>query len=165
MNRWTEAHPGIALRGSVPSTAWYSTTSSSIPPSPPQSLWPDGATMTAAFGEPRRGQELRRVDQPAWPIDSLLAQAPSDPRTLFAGTLEGVFRSTDAGASWTLISPQGSKEIHEIESLAVDPTNPDILYAAPGTCRGRRRTAASTGTTSRRGSSTTPTFFPSSSIR
>jgi photosystem II stability/assembly factor-like uncharacterized protein len=58
-----------------------------------------------------------------------LAQAPSDPRTLFAGTLEGVFRSTDAGASWTLISPQGSKEIHEIESLAVDPTNPDILYA------------------------------------
>jgi photosystem II stability/assembly factor-like uncharacterized protein len=48
---------------------------------------------------------------------------------LFAGTLEGVFRSTDRGVSWTLISPPGSKELHEVESLAVDPVNPDIVYA------------------------------------
>lgn len=57
------------------------------------------------------------------------AQAPSDPRTLFAGTLAGVYRSTDAGASWALISPPGSTEIHEVESLAVDPVDPNILYA------------------------------------
>ncbi len=58
-----------------------------------------------------------------------LAQAPSNPKMLFAGTLEGVYRSTDAGATWTSISPPGSKEIHEVESLAVDPANPDIVYA------------------------------------
>jgi len=57
------------------------------------------------------------------------AQAPSNPRILFAGTLEGVFRSSDAGASWDLISPPGSKEIHEVESLAVDPADPNIVYA------------------------------------
>ncbi len=56
-------------------------------------------------------------------------QAPSNPSILFAGTLQGVFRSTDAGASWQQISPQGSREIHEVESLAVDPRNPDIVYA------------------------------------
>jgi len=56
-------------------------------------------------------------------------QAHSAPRTLFAGSLEGIFRSTDAGASWSLISPQGSKEIHEVESLAIDPSDPNILYA------------------------------------
>jgi photosystem II stability/assembly factor-like uncharacterized protein len=56
-------------------------------------------------------------------------QAPSDPRTLFAGTLEGVFRSADGGASWAQISPPGSSEIHEIESLAVDPADPNIVYA------------------------------------
>jgi photosystem II stability/assembly factor-like uncharacterized protein len=55
-------------------------------------------------------------------------QAPSDPRILFAGTLDGVFRSTDAGAAWTQISPPDSREIHEVESLAVDPVNPDIVY-------------------------------------
>ena len=58
-----------------------------------------------------------------------LAQAPSDPQILFAGTLQGVYRSSDSGANWTQISPPGSHEIHEIESLAVDPTDPDILYA------------------------------------
>ncbi|MGA2536448.1 MAG: transcriptional regulator [Terracidiphilus sp.] len=58
-----------------------------------------------------------------------LTQAPSDPRMIFAGTLEGVYRSADSGATWTLISPSGSKEIHEVESLAVDPTNAEIIYA------------------------------------
>ena len=58
-----------------------------------------------------------------------LAQAPSDPRILFAGTLDGVFRSENSGATWTQISPPGSKEIHEVESLAVDPGNPQVVYA------------------------------------
>lgn len=58
-----------------------------------------------------------------------LAQAPSDPRILFAGTLKGVFRSTDSGAAWEPISPVDDREIHEVESLAVDPGNPDIVYA------------------------------------
>ena len=58
-----------------------------------------------------------------------LAQAPSDAQTLFAGTLTGVFRSSDAGATWQRISPPGDREIHEIESLAVDPKNDEIVYA------------------------------------
>jgi photosystem II stability/assembly factor-like uncharacterized protein len=58
-----------------------------------------------------------------------LVQAPSDPKIFIAGTLEGVFRSSDAGATWTSISPPGNKEIHEVESLAVHPLNPDIIYA------------------------------------
>jgi photosystem II stability/assembly factor-like uncharacterized protein len=65
-----------------------------------------------------RGQSIRAF-----------AQAPSDPRILFAGTLTGVFRSRDAGVSWKLISPPGSREIHEVESLAIDPENPEVVYA------------------------------------
>jgi photosystem II stability/assembly factor-like uncharacterized protein len=65
-----------------------------------------------------RGQSIRAF-----------AQAPSDPRILFAGTLTGVFRSRDAGVSWKLISPPGSREIHEVESLAIDPENPEVIYA------------------------------------
>ena len=58
-----------------------------------------------------------------------LAQAPSDAKMLFAGTLAGVFRSTDGGETWSQISPEGSKEIHEVESLAVDPADPQVVYA------------------------------------
>jgi photosystem II stability/assembly factor-like uncharacterized protein len=57
------------------------------------------------------------------------AMAPSDPKMLFAGTLDGVFRSPDAGATWAQMSPPGSQEIHEVESVAVDPVDPNIVYA------------------------------------
>ncbi len=58
-----------------------------------------------------------------------LVQAPSNSRILYAGTLEGVFRSRNEGATWSQISPPESHEIHEIESLAVDPSNAEIVYA------------------------------------
>jgi photosystem II stability/assembly factor-like uncharacterized protein len=58
-----------------------------------------------------------------------VARAPSDPNVILAGTLKGVFRSSDNGKSFVQISPEGSTEIHEIESLAIDPDNPKIIYA------------------------------------
>jgi photosystem II stability/assembly factor-like uncharacterized protein len=57
-----------------------------------------------------------------------LAIAPSNPDVIMAGTLSGVFRSRNAGASWERISPAGDAEIRNVESLAVDPGYPDIVY-------------------------------------
>ncbi|MCL2660627.1 MAG: hypothetical protein FWD64_08940, partial [Acidobacteriaceae bacterium] len=54
-----------------------------------------------------------------------MAYAPSDSRTVVAGTLTGVYRSQDGGVHWQLISP----EIHEIASVAIDPKDPNIIYA------------------------------------
>ena len=71
-----------------------------------------GATWTSAAGD--AGQSVRS-----------LTFAPSDPKIMVAGTLEGVFRSTDGGAHWERISPKDSAEIHEVESLAVDPREPE----------------------------------------
>jgi photosystem II stability/assembly factor-like uncharacterized protein len=71
------------------------------------------------IGEPEmQGQSVRA-----------LTSAPSDPKQLVAGTLEGVFRSTDTGAHWERISPKDSTEIHEVGSVAVDPTDPNVIYA------------------------------------
>ena len=58
-----------------------------------------------------------------------LALAPSNPRVLVAGTLDGVFRSRNGGDSWERISPENHAEIKNVESIAVDPGNPDIIYA------------------------------------
>ena len=71
------------------------------------------------------------IESPAFkgrPVHAL-QQAISDPHILIAGTLQGVFRSSDSGKTWTEISPQDSREIHEVESLAIDPGNADIIYA------------------------------------
>lgn len=57
------------------------------------------------------------------------AMAPSNSDVLVAGTLEGVYRSMDAGATWKLISPANHPDIRNIESVAIDPRSPDIIYA------------------------------------
>ncbi len=57
-----------------------------------------------------------------------MAVAASDAKIMVAGTIDGVFRTTDAGQSWQKISAN-SQEIHNIESIAVDPKNPDVVYA------------------------------------
>lgn len=75
-----------------------------------------GRTWAAVSG--MQGQSVRA-----------LAQSRSNPRVLVAGTLRGVYRSDDAGASWREISPPDSTEIHEVESVAIDPYNPSIIYA------------------------------------
>jgi photosystem II stability/assembly factor-like uncharacterized protein len=58
-----------------------------------------------------------------------LSASASNPKILIAGTLKGIYRSTDGGSHWQLISPEGSKELHEVESIAIDPVNPQIIYA------------------------------------
>jgi photosystem II stability/assembly factor-like uncharacterized protein len=63
-----------------------------------------------------------------------LAISPSDSNLLIAGSanddpkLNGVFRSIDAGKKWERISPVGDKEIHNIESVAIDPRNTNHIY-------------------------------------
>lgn len=56
---------------------------------------------------------------------------PSNPDTLYAGGVAGgVWKSTDAGASWI---PTGDTLINlAIASLAIDPNNPQVLYAGTG---------------------------------
>ncbi|HTD24085.1 MAG TPA: YCF48-related protein [Terriglobales bacterium] len=58
-----------------------------------------------------------------------LALANTDPKTIVVGALDGVFRSKDGGDSWTQITPLNHNEMKNFESVAIDPTNPDIIYA------------------------------------
>jgi photosystem II stability/assembly factor-like uncharacterized protein len=58
-----------------------------------------------------------------------LALAPSDPSTLVAGALDGVYRTRNSGKTWERISPDASAEIKNIESIAIDPLDPNTVYA------------------------------------
>ncbi len=72
------------------------------------------------------------------PVGSIgaLAVAPSDPKTIYAGTGEtdiredlssgnGVYKSTDGGATWSHI---GLEDTRQISQIAIDPQNPSIVY-------------------------------------
>jgi photosystem II stability/assembly factor-like uncharacterized protein len=65
-----------------------------------------------------------------------IAVAPSDPKTIYAGTGEsdirsdlssgnGVYKSTDGGSSWTHI---GLEDTRQISRIVVDPQNPNVVY-------------------------------------
>jgi photosystem II stability/assembly factor-like uncharacterized protein len=58
-----------------------------------------------------------------------LTMAPSDPRILAAGTLQGVYLTRDGGESWDRISPEDHPDLRNIESIAIDPQDPDLIYA------------------------------------
>src|ERR1019366_252991 len=72
------------------------------------------------------------------PIGSIgaIAVAPSDPNTIYAGTGEsdirsdlssgnGVYKSIDAGSTWTHI---GLDETLQISRIVVDPRDPNVVY-------------------------------------
>jgi photosystem II stability/assembly factor-like uncharacterized protein len=60
-----------------------------------------------------------------------LVVAPSNPSILYAGTerLRGILKSTDSGVTYTQVYTAESEIVY---GLAVDPTNPNIVYAAVG---------------------------------
>ncbi len=55
--------------------------------------------------------------------------SPSQAGLLVAGTRSGVFRSVDSGETWERISPAGDPELRNLDSVAIDPANPQIIYA------------------------------------
>jgi photosystem II stability/assembly factor-like uncharacterized protein len=58
-----------------------------------------------------------------------LVQSPSNPDVLIAGALDGVFISRDSAATWERITPPDNSELRNFDSLAIDPQNPEIIYA------------------------------------
>src|SRR5690242_11497941 len=91
------------------------------------------------FKSPDYGRTWQPIfdDQPTASIGAI-AVAPSDPNVVYIGSGEGlhrpdlsvgdgVYKSTDAGKTWTHL---GLRDGQQIAQLAVDPKNPDRVFVA-----------------------------------
>src|ERR1700730_15207427 len=58
-----------------------------------------------------------------------LAQSPNNPKLFLAGSLTGVYRSMDDGASWERITPAKHDDLRNFDSVAFDPKDDNIIYA------------------------------------
>jgi photosystem II stability/assembly factor-like uncharacterized protein len=58
-----------------------------------------------------------------------LSMAASNPKILVVGALDGIYRSRNGGHDFERISPEHHAEIKNVESIAIDPVNPDVIYA------------------------------------
>ena len=98
-----------------------------------------GAASGGVWKSTNSGQSFVPIfdQQSAMAIGSL-AVAPSDPKTVWAGTGEacairdsdmqgdGIYKSTDAGATW---HNMGLPQSGRIGRILIHPTNPDVVYA------------------------------------
>ncbi len=58
-----------------------------------------------------------------------LTQSSKTPDILIAGTNSGILRSKDAGESWERLPTAATPGLINVESLAIDPRNTDVIYA------------------------------------
>ena len=75
------------------------------------------------------GDTWRRVMRGLWSESRVfgLTVHPTEPRTIFAGADDGLYKSDDGGQSFAHVdSPMNGLDVWKI---AVDPNNPDILFA------------------------------------
>ncbi|HKP13322.1 MAG TPA: hypothetical protein VJZ91_14475, partial [Blastocatellia bacterium] len=129
---WRRVKPGIGERG-------LSIDSIAIDPRDSRVLYV-GAWAVArevdggVFKSEDGGEHWKLLDGTRRMSVRSLAIAPSDSNIVMAGSanddpkLNGTWRSTDAGKSWQRISPEGDKEIHNIESIAIHPRDPSQIY-------------------------------------
>jgi photosystem II stability/assembly factor-like uncharacterized protein len=72
-----------------------------------------------------------------------VAVDPVNPTVLYAGSFRGIFKSTDAGANWTLLTT-GPHDTSMIHHLSINPYNPLEIYACTGSDFGGGRVLKST---------------------
>jgi photosystem II stability/assembly factor-like uncharacterized protein len=129
---WQRLKPGLEKRG-------LSVDHIVLDPRDPRTLYA-GAWAVArdeeggVFKSTDGGEHWKLLDATKKMSVRSLALAPSDSNFLIAGSanddpnLNGVFRSMDGGRKWERISPVGDKEIRNIQSVAVDPRNVNVIY-------------------------------------
>src|SRR5439155_8153758 len=56
-------------------------------------------------------------------------QSESNPNILLAGSISGIFRSNDSGETWSALPTSRTSGLVDVESLAIDPRNSEVIYA------------------------------------
>jgi photosystem II stability/assembly factor-like uncharacterized protein len=88
-----------------------------------------GTIGSGAWLSPDGGESWRRVGRGLWGESRVfgLTVHPTEPRTVFAGADDGIYRSQDGGQSFErLASPMDESQVWKI---AIDPVDPDIIFA------------------------------------
>jgi photosystem II stability/assembly factor-like uncharacterized protein len=134
--RGPDGFKGIKYRWVGPAVGGRATRVQGVPGSP--GVYWLGTAAGGIFKSTDGGVRFKPVfdDQPVASVGSL-AVAPSNPSVVYVGTGEanirgnvkpgvGIFKTTDGGSTWTHVFKQEG----QIGTMAVDPRNPDIAFAA-----------------------------------
>ncbi len=134
--RTNRAFKSLQWRNVGPSRGGRSTAVTGDPTNP--LVFYFGAVNGGVWKTTNAGQSWENITDGVSDISSVgaITVAPSDRNVIWVGTGEGkpredltygtgVYRSTDGGQTWT---PRGLANTHQITTLRVHPTNPDVAY-------------------------------------
>src|SRR5579883_1857658 len=132
------AYAGLAWRLIGPFRGGWATMAAGVPDRPDTFYM--GTAGGGVWKTENAGRTWTPISDHGIPIGSIgaIAVAPSNPDIVYVGTGEpsirsqhsygiGMFKSTDAGRTWTHIGLEGTSQIGRV---AVDPTNPNRVYVA-----------------------------------
>ncbi len=92
-----------------------------------------GADAAGGFVSNNGGQSWLAVDGPDRGIS--VAADPHSPTVAYLGARRDVYKTTDGGQNWTPHELPGLPNDNEmrVHAIAIDPNNPKVVYAGPGT--------------------------------
>lgn len=125
---WTNAGPTLPFPGWVVSALRFDPNRSSQPSRVWAALWGIWGGGHVAFSDDLGKTWVSRAQGlPEEPVYAL-ALVPGREGRLFAGTLSGVYGTTDGGESWRYLTSD-LPEVQKVTSLMVDPDQPDSVIA------------------------------------
>src|SRR5439155_15486673 len=130
---------GLQWRNVAPSQGGRATTGVGVPSDP--QVYYMGATGGGVWKTENGGRSWRNVSDGFFNTGSIgdIAVYKGDPSILYVGTGEaparsemstygdGVYKSTDAGRTWTHVALASSKQISRV---LIHPSNPSVVYVA-----------------------------------
>ncbi|MEW6126889.1 MAG: hypothetical protein AB1757_07605 [Acidobacteriota bacterium] len=128
-NSWQRIKPGINKRG-------LSIDNLAIDPRNPQIMYaaawavnPSVNSEMGVFKSEDGGVNWKLLKDTKGLHILSLTIAPSDSNYLLAGSKTGLYRSTNAGDDWQLVDTSAYPEIKNINSVACDPQNTNVIYS------------------------------------
>ncbi len=126
---WERIKPGIGKRGLSIDDIEIDPRNSQIMYAAAWAVTPNMNNEMGVFKSIDGGQHWQLLNKLKGLHILSLTIAPSDSNYLLAGSKTGLYRSTDAGNDWQLVDTSAYPEIKNINSVACDPQNPQVIYS------------------------------------
>jgi hypothetical protein len=132
---WVGTSSSGLMRSVDGGTTWVPTlgAASRARHSPIQASTVFAISSTAVYRSFDDGQSWQLTGAPANYLYYDLAMDPASSSTVYAATSAGVLKTITGGGSWTLTPMPSATSFHDVITVAVDPTSPNVVWAGMAT--------------------------------
>lgn len=127
---WKRVRPGIHALGCIVTVIYFDREKPNLiyAGAKPQTEVGDETNGGGFFISEDNGESWREVESMRGRAVRSFSQSASDPTVMAIAASNGVYRSTNRGKTWELITQTGDPELRGFHSVAVDPRDANAIY-------------------------------------